>query len=242
MRATWRRTATWTTTASTAPRAGSAGRAHGSERVRSFVPGKNHLAENIASGASTPQEVVEGWMRSPVHRANVLGATFSELGVGYWPGGDVGVLLGRGLRGRLRHDSPAGLKQQWGRAGSTGGAGQSPRLGVVEGVASPSERARLTSSTAAGVEDGGLRASDLPLTFGSSSRESSRSSGLRQTGQRPCWLRRELVVALPGRPSRARAERGVDGPCRGSSTRGAVRSRACRPETAAGLRRSWPTP
>ena len=60
------------------------------ERVRRFVPGKNHLAENIASGASTARDVVEGWMNSPVHRANVLGATFSELGVGYWPGGDAG--------------------------------------------------------------------------------------------------------------------------------------------------------
>jgi len=60
------------------------------ERVGRFVSDKNHLAENIAAGASTAREVVDGWMRSPVHRANVLGATFTELGVGYWPGGDSG--------------------------------------------------------------------------------------------------------------------------------------------------------
>jgi uncharacterized protein YkwD len=61
-----------------------------SERVLRFVPDEHRLAENIAAGASTPQEVVEGWMGSPVHRRNVLGTAFTELGVGYWPGGNAG--------------------------------------------------------------------------------------------------------------------------------------------------------
>jgi uncharacterized protein YkwD len=61
-----------------------------SERVLRFVPDEHQLAENIAAGASTPQEVVEGWMRSPVHRRNMLGTAFTELGVGYWPGGNAG--------------------------------------------------------------------------------------------------------------------------------------------------------
>ena len=61
-----------------------------SKRVLWFVPDERRLAENIAAGASTPQEVVEGWMRSPVHRRNVLGAAYTELGVGYWPGGSAG--------------------------------------------------------------------------------------------------------------------------------------------------------
>ena len=60
------------------------------ERVRRFAPDRNRLAENIAAGASTPRDVVEGWMKSPVHRDNVLGAGFTELGVGYWPGGPSG--------------------------------------------------------------------------------------------------------------------------------------------------------
>lgn len=40
--------------------------------------------ENIAAGYSTPQEVMEGWMASPGHKANILTAGFRELGVGYY--------------------------------------------------------------------------------------------------------------------------------------------------------------
>jgi uncharacterized protein YkwD len=61
-----------------------------SKRVLWFVPDERQLAENIAAGASAPQEVVDGWMRSPVHRRNVLGAAYTELGVGYWPGESAG--------------------------------------------------------------------------------------------------------------------------------------------------------
>jgi uncharacterized protein YkwD len=61
-----------------------------SKRVLWFVPDEHQLAENIAAGASTPQEVVDGWMRSPVHRRNVLGTALTELGVGYWAGGSAG--------------------------------------------------------------------------------------------------------------------------------------------------------
>jgi uncharacterized protein YkwD len=48
------------------------------------------VAENIAGGTSTPEEVVQGWMQSPEHRSNVLGTVFVKLGVGYWAGGDEG--------------------------------------------------------------------------------------------------------------------------------------------------------
>jgi len=39
--------------------------------------------ENIAAGQSTPEDVVDGWMNSPGHRANILNPSFRELGVGY---------------------------------------------------------------------------------------------------------------------------------------------------------------
>ncbi len=39
--------------------------------------------ENIAMGYPTPEEVVEGWMNSDGHRANILNASFTEIGVGY---------------------------------------------------------------------------------------------------------------------------------------------------------------
>lgn len=39
--------------------------------------------ENIAAGQPTPSEVVESWMNSAGHRANILNANFTEIGVGY---------------------------------------------------------------------------------------------------------------------------------------------------------------
>ena len=39
--------------------------------------------ENIAAGYSTPQAVVDGWMNSPGHRANILHPDFCNIGVGY---------------------------------------------------------------------------------------------------------------------------------------------------------------
>ena len=41
------------------------------------------MGENIAAGQSTPESVVQGWINSPGHRANLLNANFTELGVGY---------------------------------------------------------------------------------------------------------------------------------------------------------------
>jgi len=43
----------------------------------------NLAGENIAAGYPTPEAVVEGWMNSPGHRANILGDSFRELGVGW---------------------------------------------------------------------------------------------------------------------------------------------------------------
>ncbi|WP_425609164.1 S-layer homology domain-containing protein [Ureibacillus aquaedulcis] len=39
--------------------------------------------ENIAKGQRTAQEVVEAWMNSEGHRANILNANFTHIGVGY---------------------------------------------------------------------------------------------------------------------------------------------------------------
>jgi uncharacterized protein YkwD len=41
------------------------------------------IGENIAAGYSTPKAVVEGWMNSPGHKANILGVDYTEIGVGY---------------------------------------------------------------------------------------------------------------------------------------------------------------
>ena len=39
--------------------------------------------ENIASGQKTPEIVVNAWMNSPGHRANILSSNFNKIGVGY---------------------------------------------------------------------------------------------------------------------------------------------------------------
>lgn len=40
--------------------------------------------ENIAWGQKTPEIVVNGWMNSPSHRANILNASFKTIGVGHY--------------------------------------------------------------------------------------------------------------------------------------------------------------
>ena len=44
--------------------------------------------ENIAMGYRTPQSVVNGWMNSPGHRANILNGSFKEIGMGYVESGN----------------------------------------------------------------------------------------------------------------------------------------------------------
>lgn len=39
--------------------------------------------ENIALGQQSPQAVMEGWMNSKGHRANILNPNFTKIGVGY---------------------------------------------------------------------------------------------------------------------------------------------------------------
>ncbi len=41
-------------------------------------------AENIAAGQQTPEAVVEAWMNSDGHRANILDPNLAEIGVGYY--------------------------------------------------------------------------------------------------------------------------------------------------------------
>lgn len=42
-----------------------------------------YSGENIAWGQKSPEEVVNAWMNSAGHRANIMNAKFKELGVGY---------------------------------------------------------------------------------------------------------------------------------------------------------------
>ena len=40
--------------------------------------------ENIAWGQRTPKEVVDAWMNSPGHRANIMNSSFTKIGVGFY--------------------------------------------------------------------------------------------------------------------------------------------------------------
>lgn len=53
------------------------------EMMKRFGVSYRTTGENIAMGYRTAQSVVEGWMNSPGHRANILNAGFTRIGVGY---------------------------------------------------------------------------------------------------------------------------------------------------------------
>lgn len=53
------------------------------DMMKSFGITYSHAGENIAMGYSTPEAVVSAWMNSEGHRANILSASYTELGVGY---------------------------------------------------------------------------------------------------------------------------------------------------------------
>lgn len=49
------------------------------------MPQRGHvLGENLAGGHTSPQQVVQAWMDSKSHRANMLSKKFTELGVVYY--------------------------------------------------------------------------------------------------------------------------------------------------------------
>lgn len=47
--------------------------------------------ENIAAGQRTPEEVMQSWMNSSGHRANILNSSYTEIGIGYYAGGSYGT-------------------------------------------------------------------------------------------------------------------------------------------------------
>jgi uncharacterized protein YkwD len=50
--------------------------------------GECFVGENIAAGYSTPAEVMQGWMNSSGHQANILKPEYREIGMGHATGGD----------------------------------------------------------------------------------------------------------------------------------------------------------
>lgn len=57
------------------------------DRIKAAGISYRTAGENIAAGQRTPQEVVNAWMNSEGHRANILNKNYTKLGVGYVSGG-----------------------------------------------------------------------------------------------------------------------------------------------------------
>lgn len=61
------------------------------DMIKNFGITYRSAGENIAAGQKTPEEVVQAWMNSSGHRANILNKDFTHIGVGYSKGGSYGV-------------------------------------------------------------------------------------------------------------------------------------------------------
>ncbi|MFF3936866.1 CAP domain-containing protein [Streptomyces phaeofaciens] len=61
------------------------------DRAAAAGSARRTIGENIACGQRSPAEVVEGWMNSPGHRANILKPAFTHIGVGFAGGGPAGT-------------------------------------------------------------------------------------------------------------------------------------------------------
>ena len=53
------------------------------QMIRNFGLSYRTAGENIARGYATPEAVMNGWMNSAGHRANILKASYKQIGVGY---------------------------------------------------------------------------------------------------------------------------------------------------------------
>jgi uncharacterized YkwD family protein len=58
------------------------------QMIKAFGITYRTAGENIARGQRTPEEVVNAWMNSSGHRANILNPSFTEIGVGYAASGN----------------------------------------------------------------------------------------------------------------------------------------------------------
>ncbi|WP_019155291.1 SafA/ExsA family spore coat assembly protein [Robertmurraya massiliosenegalensis] len=57
------------------------------DMIKKFGLSYRSAGENIAAGQTSPEQVVQAWMNSEGHRANILNSGYTEIGVGYAEGG-----------------------------------------------------------------------------------------------------------------------------------------------------------
>jgi len=54
-----------------------------SDRIEKYSSSYGYKGENIAFGYDSPEAVVNGWLNSDGHRANILNKNYTDIGVGY---------------------------------------------------------------------------------------------------------------------------------------------------------------
>lgn len=61
------------------------------DMLKQFGVSFSYAGENIATGQKTAEEVMNGWMNSSGHKANILNKNYTQLGVGFYRGGQYGT-------------------------------------------------------------------------------------------------------------------------------------------------------
>lgn len=63
------------------------------DMMRTFGISYSSAGENIAKGQTTPQQVMNSWMNSSGHRANILSSSYNTIGVGFYHGAWVQMFI-----------------------------------------------------------------------------------------------------------------------------------------------------
>lgn len=61
------------------------------DMLKQFGVSYHYAGENIAAGQQSAEDVMNDWMNSSGHRANILNENYTQLGVGYVKGGSYGT-------------------------------------------------------------------------------------------------------------------------------------------------------
>ncbi len=61
------------------------------DMLKQFGVSYTYAGENIAAGQKTAEEVMNSWMNSSGHKANILNKNYTQLGVGFYRGGQYGT-------------------------------------------------------------------------------------------------------------------------------------------------------
>lgn len=61
------------------------------QMLKHFGVSYTYAGENIAAGQKSAEEVMNSWMNSSGHRANILNENYTQLGVGFTRGGEYGT-------------------------------------------------------------------------------------------------------------------------------------------------------